>query len=807
MSVRLSLGSRRSREGVWQRSGGATGLIRSFVPAFAALGACAGLSGAPALSRAHGPGDCPTEDEACGKAALLRMLHRAGRAPSENPFQDRGAPGDTDVLHNHLTLEVFPSTQTLSGTSVITMKSLVDGLSEFTFALAPAMTPGQVLVNGVPVAPPVQAGVRTRTIILDRAYNTGETIVVTIPYSGVAAAGQSGMLWAAQDGLPVASSFSEPFDAGTWWACKDGDVGLPGDNTDKATWELTLTHDALLTSVSNGTLLSSTPIAGDKIVSHWASAYPAATYLTCFSLAKYNHWTLNYSGAALPNSGPVSFPLRFYIFSASDTPVRRAAWEQVAPMLDAIRPLFGEYPFPNEGYGIYHFPFAGGMEHQTMSGQGNFAEQVTIHELGHQWWGDNVTCRTWSDLWLNEGFASYTEAIWAEHKPGSPGAIALQNYMIGSKPQFENVGDSVYIFDTTDEVRMFSRDLTYRKAAWVLHMLRGVVGDAVFYDILASWRSTYQGSAATTDDFRIICEQASGRSLGWFFDQWVFGIGAPSYAKGLQTFSLNGKYWTRFHVRQTQDQGWPLFTNPVLVRLSTASGPVDHTVIPSARTSFFVRSSGVSPASDLFFDPNNWILNYGVAGEAPLQGPPVILESTPLPGASSDFAGSPAAITLTFSENVASSESQFQVTRDSGEPVPFSFAYTPGTQTVTLGFATKLSPSTYSVRLVGDPTSVASGQSLDGDDFAPSDPSGHPTGDGVAGTTVPGSTILRFTVNPGSCPCDLNADGSVDDSDFVIFADAYNVLVTMVADFNGDGLTDDADFVIFASAYDQLICP
>jgi len=756
--------------------------------------------------RAHGPDGCDS-DEACGKAALMRALHRAGRAPSSNPFQDRDATGDTDVLHNSLTLEAFPATQTLEGTSVITMKSLVDGLSEFTFALAPLLTPGQILVNGVPVPPPVAVGARTRTVALDRVYATGETIVITIPYSGPAPQGQSGMLWSAQDNQPVASSFSEPFDAGTWWPCKDGDVGLPGDNTDKSTWELMLTHDAALTSVSNGTLLSRTPIAGNKAISHWASAYPSSTYLNCFSLAKYNHWTLNYQGAPLLNSGAVSFPLRFFIFSASDTPARRAAWEQVGPMLDAIRPLFGEYPFAAEGYGIYHFPFAGGMEHQTMSGQGNFAEQVTIHEVAHQWWGNDVTCRTWSDLWLNEGFATYSEAIWAESKPGSAGATALQNYMVGTKPQFANVGDSVYIFDTTDETRMFSRDLTYRKAAWVLHMIRGIVGDATFYEILATWRSTYSGSAATTDDFRNICEQVSGQSLEWFFDQWVFGIGAPSYAKGLQSFVLNGKYWTRFHVRQTQNPAWPTFNNPLLVRFSTSTGPVDHLVHPNARTNFFVRSSGTSPAADLFFDPNNWILQYGIAGEAPQQGPPVILESIPLPGAATVFATAPTQLQFTFSENVLVDPGQFLVTRDGNVPVPFSFSYSTPTQVATLTFESKLSPSVYSIRLLGDPTSSVTGQALDGDVFAPDAPSSHPTGDGVASTTPAGSTILRFSVAAGSCPCDLNGDTMVDDTDFVLFASAYNTLITMAADFSGDGQTDDTDFVIFASAYDQLVCP
>lgn len=741
----------------------------------------------------------------CAKAAQMKNLFRAGRAPGA-VFQDRQASSDTDVLHNSLTLEVFPSTQSLVGTSVITLQSRVDGLAEFTFSLAPALTPGQILVNGAAVAPPVQTGTQTRTIALDRQYNAGETIVITIPYSGPAIQDQSGMLWSSQDGQPVASSFSEPFDAGTWWACKDGDRGLPGDNADKATWDLTITHDSALTAISNGTLISQTPIAGGKTITRWQSTYPMATYLSCFSVAKYNNWNLTYQGSALPASGPVSFPLRFFIYSGSDTPARRSAWELVVPMLDALRPLYGEYPFANEGYGIYQFPFLGGMEHQTMSGQGNFGEQVTIHELGHQWWGDNVTCRTWSDIWLNEGFATYTEAIWVEHKPGSSGATALQNYMIGTKPAAENVGGSVYCFDTSDEARIFNRDLTYKKAAWVLHMLRGIVGDQVFFEILATWRSRFQGSAATTDDFRDVCEEVSGQSLDWFFDLWVYGVGAPTYAKGLQGFTVNGKQWIRFHVRQTQDSSWPVFTNPLLVRFATSSGPVDYTVRPSGRISYFVRDCGIG-TSDLFFDPNNWVLNYGVGGEAPLHGPPVILRTAPAAGATELFGSATDKFTLEFSEDVTAEPGQFFVARSDGSEVPFSFSYESARQTATLSFESSLSPGKYFLRILGDPQSLGTGQLLDGDVAAPFDPASFPTGDGQPGTTLSKSTILQIEVDAGSCPCDLNKDSQVDDQDFVIFAAAYNALLSMTADFNGDGVTDDADFVIFAAAYDALLCP
>ena len=134
-----------------------------------------------------------------------------------------------------------------------------------------------------------------------------------------------------------------------------------------------------------------------------------------------------------------------------------------------------------------------------MTGQGGVSESLTAHELSHQWWGDDVTCRTWNDIWLNEGFATFSECVWEENKTGTPIPLSYKNCILTRKPS--NVGGSVYVYDTTDPNRIFSSTYSYKKGAWVLHQLRGVVGDTMFYDILAAHRAAHQGSAATTDDF------------------------------------------------------------------------------------------------------------------------------------------------------------------------------------------------------------------------------------------------------------------------------------------------------------------
>ncbi|MBY0112543.1 MAG: hypothetical protein K2Y21_06955 [Phycisphaerales bacterium] len=748
----------------------------------------------------------------CGKAELAKMRKAMGLPPvgvysPSIDFADRSAYADTDVLHNSVALEPFPATESITGTSTITVKSLVDGLSTFTFVLNNTFSIGPVLVSGNAVAPPVSVGTWAKQVTLDRVYNAGETFTVTIPYSGSAAGalGFGSVFWDTQGGQPVVSTLSQPYYAATWWPCKDGDVGAPGDNIDKATWEIAITHASNLTAVSNGTMVSVTPAGSGKSTTRWVSNYPMSTYLACFSVAQYNVWTDTYTRPGL-SGGTVSIPLRFYIYSSWDTPARRAEWEKVSSMLDIFRPLYGEYPFPNEGYGIYQFPFGGGMEHQTMSGQGTFWDLVTSHELAHMWWGDEVTCRTWNDLWLNEGLASYSEAVYYEKRPGSSGQATLVSYMNSQlKPLTVAVGGTVYAFDTSNDSELFNFDLRYRKAAWVFHMLRGLVGDQAYFSALRDWSLQFKDSASTTEQFRASFEQSTGKNLQSFFNEWVYGAGAPTFAKGLQSFTLNGKNWTRFHIRQTQNPAWPTFTTPMTIRLLTPAGSTDHIVSPSARTSFFVRASGAATATDVLLDPNGWILNYGISGESPLVGPPVILETTPAAGNVSVFASSPSAVQLTFSEGVNVSGANLQVTRTGGDPVPFTFSYNAAIQIGTIAFESKLSPSEYTVSLLSVPASLTSGQLLDGDVADPASPASFPTGNGTAGTSTP--AVLRFTVQPGSCPADLNADTMVDDADFVLFASAYNDLVTMVADFNGDGLTDDADFVLFADAYNTLECP
>ncbi|MBS0192212.1 MAG: M1 family aminopeptidase [Phycisphaerales bacterium] len=753
----------------------------------------------------------PPLEHGCGKAEALKRLFLAGRAPSDmgpgyNPFEDREAMSATDVLSNDLDIAITPTSSNITGSNTITLTSLVNNLTQFTFMLRNNYTVSSVTVNGNAVAIPATPanGNYSRTLTLDRAYNAGETLVIKISYSGTAVnVGLGSINFTTQSGTPVVASLSEPYYAGTWFPCKDGNVLQPGDNIDKmSTWKLALTTPSNLVGVSNGSFQGVDTLGDGRKRWRWQSNYPMATYLACFGATNYNSYSINYTWN--PPGGPsVSFPFRYYLYPSSDTASNRAAWERVTQMFDALFPVYGVYPFPNEGYGMYMFPFGGGMEHQTMTGQNSFSDTITVHELGHQWWGDNVTCRYWNDIWFNEGMATYTEAIWAERKTGSTGSAALQSAMIARKPASTAVGGTVYVYDTSNVNAVFDSDLVYNKAAWVWHMMRGQMGDATFWNFLGAIRSNFTGSAISTAQIESTAEAVSGQDLTSFFNEWVYTGGAPTYVSGSQSFVVNGKNYCRFHIRQSSNPTYQVFTTPIDMLMNTSAGAVTSRVRPLAATSWFTRAVPAAVTS-ISLDPSNWVLNYGKTSETFITAgaPPVVLETSPLPGAAPDFRTAPSSATVTFSSTMNVSAGNFQVFRSGGgSPVPFTFGWNPTTLTATLQFASKLSPADYTIQVSGA-TSTAS-VALDGELANPNLSSSLPSGNGVAG----GTATYNFSVVAGPCPADLNNDGIVDDVDFVLFAEAYNTFLTMAGDISGDALTDDTDFVLFADAYNNYFCP
>jgi hypothetical protein len=732
----------------------------------------------------------------CGKGqAIIHQFLRGpeSEGPADLPEAGTDSLTDTDVLHNDLTIEVFPATASLAGTNIFTIQSKSENLTTFTFRLREQFTITSALIDGAIPVNVQQVGITTRVVTLDHTYSMDEIFTLTISYTGTPVSlGFGSITYTTHAGADIVCTLSEPYYAYSWWPAKDGDVGVEGDNSDKATFDIRIIAPDTLTSVSNGVLQSIETLSDNREQYHWQTTYPMTTYLACFSTTTYIHWTstYNYAGG--------SMPVEFYVWPEFDAPENRTAWELSLTALDVFGSLYGLYPFINEKYGLYQFTFGGGMEHQTMTGIGGFWESVVVHELSHQWWGDMITCKTWHDIWLNEGFATYSEALWYEHKPGSAGLPDLFAAMAARRPS--NVSGTVYVEDGElgSVNAIFSTNNSYRKAAWVLHQLRHVVGDATFYNILAAYRAAHEYGAATTSDFQDVCESVHGADLDWFFNEWIYGPGAPAYQSGFTSVLVDGQRYLLLYINQTQQSSWGTFTMPIDVRVDYTGGTSQTlTVWNNADPQWYVLPVPAQPTA-IALDEFDWILATSKTSVTYVNGPPVLVQANPAPTAIFNVLSPPPTLIASFSTNVNAPASAFSITGDATGPRAFTLTYSAAQQTATLTFTQPLQPDRYIVQIAPTVTSVVSGLALDGEIANGVLPSGN----GVPG----GAAVYDFHVAPRG---DADADLDIDLADYAALTACLSGPEVALApascavfNFDADGDVDLADAAAFSNVFD-----
>lgn len=430
-------------------------------------------------------------------------------------------------------------------------------------------------------------GNQTLLIQFPGSLNANTNDSVTIFYQGVPSnAGFGSFSMATHAGVPVMYTLSEPYSSKDWWPCKNG----LNDKTDSI--DIILSTPDSYTGISNGMLQYTLTDNGIK-TTYWKHRYPIASYLVAIAVTNYTliSDTVHLGNRIMPVEQYV-YPESFNTFRNANPVTRR--------ILRLFNNTFGEYPFIKEKYGHTQWSWGGGMEHQTNSFMVNTNETLIAHEAGHQWFGDMITCASWQDIWLNEGFATFVMNFNVEKTYGNP---ALHNQLRNQLNSIVSLPDgSVYVYDTTNASRIFSGRLSYNKGGYLLHMLRWKLGDSVFFRGVRAYLNDPQirhGYAYSQDLIRNM-EQTSGMDLQEFFDDWLYGEGYPSYT--LNWTSVGGG-WIRTQLSQTTSHNSVgFFEMPVPVLFKNSSRDtiivIDH---KQNNQSGFIRIG--FEADSAFIDP------------------------------------------------------------------------------------------------------------------------------------------------------------------------------------------------------------
>jgi aminopeptidase N len=430
---------------------------------------------------------------------------------------------------------------------------------------------------------------------LGASYNVGDSFTVEVYYHGNPSAGF--YFDFNNYGPPVYYSITEPYDSRYWFPCYD----WPND---KALCEVICTAPEGNIAVSNGELLSLTHNPDTTVTYHWKEDYPIVTYLISLTVCDF---------AQIDTFAVVSgdtLPIQYWIYHQDSTDAV-IDFQKTPEMVEFFSDLWLDYPFPGEKYSMAQAELGGAMEHQTCTSwgfpmPGNAAyEWVVAHELAHQWWGDLVTCNDFANIWLNEGSASYSEVLWEEYEYGES---AYKNHLAGFESniyaaRFGSVSHPIY----NPPPNYLFATAVYKKGAWVLHMLRYILGDTSFFDGWEAYGQAYAYSTANTEQFKTEMENSSGQDLDDFFNQWVYQANYPVYHWSWAYTSIGGNYYLDLSINQNQSAP-SVYKMPIEFQVTTAGGDSLFTLQDTLRDQEFSLILDAAP-NNLIFDPDYWVLS------------------------------------------------------------------------------------------------------------------------------------------------------------------------------------------------------
>jgi aminopeptidase N len=450
------------------------------------------------------------------EGAELCAHHKKQHIQLQKASQQKSHAGQNiDITYTRAFWEIDPSVSYIKGNVTSYFKTLSPNVKKVVFELDTSMVVDSIIYHGQSLMF-ADSLAYLLNVYLPNALNLGTQDSVSIYYQGSpGSSGFGSFIQSSHAGVPIIWTLSEPYGAREWWPCKN-DLSDKIDSID-----ILVLTPAAYRAASNGLLVYEGNY-GNKKLYHWKHRYPIATYLVAVAVTNYAVYS---NFAQLQNS---TVEVLNYVFP-EDSANAAIYTPNTVDFLQNFSNLFGEYPFADEKYGHAQFGWGGGMEHQTMSFMGGFGFELVSHELAHQWFGDMVTLGSWTDIWLNEGFATYLTGLSYENLPGTP---YWKNWKTSKRAHITNYNNgSVYCSDTTSVSRIFSSRLSYSKGAFTLHMLRWICGDSAFFQGVRNYLNdtNIRHGYAYTDDLKQHLESASGKNLTEFFNDWYFGEGHPNY--------------------------------------------------------------------------------------------------------------------------------------------------------------------------------------------------------------------------------------------------------------------------------------
>ncbi|MGB9664361.1 MAG: M1 family aminopeptidase [Ignavibacteria bacterium] len=434
------------------------------------------------------------------------------------------------------------------------------------------------------------------SINLNRTYNKNELIDLMIYFRRTMSTNLGFYFYAKSPQAleNIAYTMTQPNDARYWFPCYDD----PANKADSIRIRIIVPKDFVATG--NG-ILENVYTAGDSIIFNWFERHPISTYLIATAATKYSVFTQNYTSKYPPYE---TFEIQNYQWQA-DSSRSVYVMRNVGLMLEAFETFYGKYPFDKYGHAVVS-PFQyGGMEHQTISTihrnwLNSDAQSGIAHELAHQWWGDLVTCKTWKDIWLNEGFATFSEDLYREYTQGKD---AYFNSMNAKANYYYNYNPGYPIYNPP---QIFNAAISYYKGALVLNMLRYVLGDSLFFKSLINYRNQFAYSNATTEDLKNIVNQTTSSDYSYFFDQWIYQPNHPSYVYNWGVSQIANDYELRFFLKQTQSH-YNVYKMPIQLLVKLASKDSILQIWNTQREESFTFIFN-EPIINVTVDPQNYIL-------------------------------------------------------------------------------------------------------------------------------------------------------------------------------------------------------